>query len=87
MRICYGMNEYQKARAWAEKHDLSAQQVADLTGYGVRAVHWFWSGQSPPNGTRAKAGKISPWVFQRFKRACQGVDAQLRSRKEFNWGD
>ena len=78
------MTEHEKARAWADKRNLSAQQLADLTGYGVRAINWFWLGQSPPSGTRAKAKKVSPWVWQRFKTCCAGVE-MTRGGKKFEW--
>jgi len=77
--------EHERAKAWREKHGLSVDQLAELTGYGRRAIYWFEHGQSPPNGTRAKPAKVAAWVWHRYKMICAGVDAQLQSGKEFDW--
>jgi len=79
------MTEYERARAWMNKRNLSADQLAELTGYGRRSVYWMLLGQSPPNATRRKPAKVAPWVFQRFRMACAGVEAQLNSGKNFDW--
>ena len=68
-----------------KKRDLSADQLAELTGYGRRSVYWMMIGQSPPNATRKKPAPVAEWVFQRFRMACAGVEAQLNSGKEFDW--
>jgi transcriptional regulator with XRE-family HTH domain len=78
------MTEHQRAKAWREKRNLSVDQLADLTGYGRRMLYWMERGESPPNSTR-KAAPIAPWIWQRYKMMCAGVEAQLRSGKEFDW--
>jgi hypothetical protein len=79
------MTEYEKAKAWRQKRGLSADKLAELTGYGPRIIFWFERGESPPNGSRPNPSKVKPWVWQRFKNACAGVEAQLRSGKQFDW--
>lgn len=86
------MTEYQKARAWREHLGLSPQQLAEHTGYTRQSIYWFERGETPPS-RNAKSGNaddrtIKPWVFQRYRRACGDLDAQLRGRKkgkEFAW--
>lgn len=75
--------EYEKARAWADKRGLSAARLSELTGYGTRAILWFWKGKQPKRG-RKREGKISPAVWRRFRRCCAGVEAELNGKK-FDW--
>ena len=79
------MTEYEKAKAWREKRGLTVLQLAELTGYGERALYWLERGQSPPNATRAKPAKVAPWIWQRYKMLCGGVEAQLKTGKKFEW--
>ena len=81
--------EHEKARQWREKAGLTVAQLAELTGYGGQAIYWFEKGMTPPL-RKAKGGKphdrtISPWVMQRYRMACSGVDRELRSGKKFDW--
>lgn len=78
------MKEHERAKAWRIKRKLSQAQLAELTGYGVRMIYWLELGQAPPNGS-SKARPVTPWVWQRYKRMCQGVEAELRSGKTFDW--
>lgn len=88
-------NENKKAQAWREAHDLSIQQLADLTGYSHQSIRWFEKGETPPRtwpGSRQarKSGPIDAWVWLRFKMACAGVQAQLAAlaagtAKMFDW--
>lgn len=86
VRICYHMREHDKAKRWRTRRGLTIAQLAEMTGYGVRACNWMERGLSPPNATRSKPAAVAPWVWQRYKRACAGVEAQLQSGKPFNWG-
>ena len=79
------MTEYEKAKAWREKRGLTVLQLAELTGYGERALYWLERGQSPPNATRAKPAKVAVWIWQRYKNMCAGVEAQLATGKKFDW--
>jgi transcriptional regulator with XRE-family HTH domain len=79
------MTEYERAKAWREKRKLTVDHLANLTGYGRRIIYWYELGQSPPNGTRAKAAPVAEWVFQRYRMACGGVEAELKSGKTFDW--
>ena len=82
--IFYAMTEHAKAKAWREKRGLTVDKLAELTGYGPRMIFWMELGQSPPSGSR-KATKVAPWVWQRYKMMCAGVEAQLKTGKEFDW--
>ena len=79
------MSEHDDARAWREKHQLTQSQLGELTGYARETVWWMEAGRCPP-GRRDKAkAKISDWVWQRYKMACAGVDAQIKAGRKFNW--
>lgn len=74
------MTEPQKAKTWRERNRLSVAALAELTGYSIETIYLMERGISPSRG------KIQPWVWMRYRRACQGVDATLRTGREFNWG-
>ena len=78
------MTEHERAKAWREKHGLSVDKLAYLTGYGYRAIYWLERGESPPNSTR-HAAPVQPWIWQRYKMMCAGVEAQIKTGKEFDW--
>jgi hypothetical protein len=78
------MTEHERAKQWRENRGLSAEQLAGLTGYGLRMIFWMERGQSPPNASRG-AAEIAPWIWQRYKMMCAGVEAQLAAGKEFDW--
>ena len=83
------MSEAEKARAWREKHKLSKAQLAELTGYCYEAINSFEKGATPArtwkSGKKAAPPRaINPYVWQRFKLCCAGVEAQLKGN-EFNW--
>lgn len=75
--------EHERAKLWRERHGLSLAQLADLTGYSELSIRWFEKGQRPPN--RGKDREIAEWVWRRYKLACCGVEAQLFSKREFDW--
>ncbi len=81
--------EHERARQWREARGLTQQQLADLTGYSQSALSWFERGLTPPDrlakSGNAKDRSIDPFVWQRFRLICSGVDRQLRSGKEFDW--
>jgi transcriptional regulator with XRE-family HTH domain len=77
------MTEHEKARAWREARGLSLAQLAELTGYSPITLRWFEKGLRPPN--RGRDRTLAPWVWQRYRMACAGVEKQLRSGKEFQW--
>ena len=78
------MKEHDRAKEWRLKRNLSVNDLAELTGYGPRAIHWLEKGLTPPNGSAA-ARPVKPWVWQRWKMMCAGAEAQLRSGKRFDW--
>ena len=72
-----------KAKRWLASRNLTIAQLAELTGYAEITIYWFFRGETPPDRRKGE-GKIQPWVWQRFKAACAGVDAQLAGRA-FDW--
>lgn len=78
------MTEHLQAQAWRRKHNLTPQQLSALTGYSTISIYWFERGETPPGrGNNSRAPK--EWVWNRYKKACAGVEAELRSGKEFKW--
>lgn len=82
------MTEHDKARTWRESHNLDRDQLAELTGYSQLSIYWFEKGHTPPRspaeGGQAQCKPTPAWVWQRYKRACEGVQRQLEGRK-FKW--
>lgn len=83
MMLQKNLAEHDKAKAWRERAGLSVAQLAELTGYSPESIYWFERGLTP-KGSNRKPTKIAAWVWLRFKRACQGVAAEIRGNK-FDW--
>ena len=79
------MTRFEKAKAWRKRNNLTIPALAEMTGYGPRAIMWMEKGLSPPNESRKKPAPVNDWVWLRFKRMCQGVDAELRTGQKFDW--
>ena len=79
------MTRFEKARAWRKRHDLTIARLAELTGYGPRAIMWMEKGQSPPSPGRKKPGQVPEWVWQRYRMMCSGVERQLETGERFDW--
>lgn len=78
-------SEFTKAKAWREKHELTPEQLSERTGYSVSAIYWFERGITPPSrNKKANDRSIAEWVWQRYRAACAGVDAEIAGRK-FRW--
>ena len=81
-------NEHLKLKAWRERMGLSHEELGGLLGYSRELVYWHERGETPPRryANRNKQNRaIDPNVWNRFKLACAGFDAQRRSGKQFNW--
>lgn len=82
-------DEHFHARAWLDRHGLTARRLAELTGYSEPAVYWFLQGKTPPmrnaKGGHTRDRRIKAWVWHRFRLACAAVDHQLRTGKTFAW--
>ena len=76
--------EHDKARLWREAKELTLEQLSQLTGYSVSAIYWFERGVTPPSRKAPGDRAIADWVWQRYRAACAGVDAELAGRK-FKW--
>lgn len=59
---------------------LSLPELAEATGYSVRAIYLFESGIN--NNGKPHAPKV--WL--RYLRACAGVDVEIRAKYAFRWG-
>ena len=78
------MKEHDKAKAWRERRDLRIWELAELTGYSPLAIRYFEKGVTPPR-SNVESGRISKTTWQRFKNCCAGIEARLRTKKEFDW--
>ena len=75
----------QLAREWRERHGLTRAQLAEATGYASMTIYWMERGETPPGrGGDGNSHPIQPWVWLRYQRACQGLDAELKGVK-FSW--
>lgn len=72
--------EHEQAKQWRSERGFTVEQLAELTGYSREAIYCY------ERGRMANGGEIPAWVWQRFKMACAGVDAQIRSGFNFQWG-
>ncbi len=72
---------HEQAKAWRLARKLTLDQLAELTGYSVPAIRKFEAGS---RNQKAKEGH-SEWTMHRYKMACAGVAAQLRTGKVFEW--
>jgi DNA-binding XRE family transcriptional regulator len=80
------LTEHERARRWRQKRGFSQAKLASLTGFARETIFWMERGTTSPR-PGAPAKSISPWVMQRYKNCCAGVEAELRSGKVFNWGE
>lgn len=77
------MTEHEKAKAWRNALGMTQPQLAARIGYSREAVFWFEAGKTPPGRARNRA--IKDWVWQRYKLACAGLDAEIKGETKFNW--
>ncbi len=76
---------FDQARAWRERNGWTRDELAEKIGYARETIFWFEKGQTPPGrGGSKKPQPIKPWVWMRYQRACQGLDAEIRGVK-FAW--
>jgi len=78
------MNEFQKAKAWRESHNLTPQQLGELIGYSKEAVWAMERGEATASHNLEKR-PVDPKVFRRYKCACAGLDAWLKDQRQFDW--
>lgn len=77
------MSEHHKARLWRRARSLTVERLSELSGYSVEAIYALEQGRS----TRKGGGKVQPWVWQRYRMCCAGIDAQIRTGINFEWGN
>lgn len=75
------MTEPQKAKNWRKIRGLTVERLSELSGYSQESIYCMERGHNP-NGS-----KITDWVWQRYRNVCAGIDAQIRSGINFNWGE
>jgi len=81
------MREHERARKWLERNELTQRELAERTGYTAMSINWFLKGFNPPRNGQ-KGAPISEWVWQRWKRTCGDVDAEMHGRRKgekFDW--
>lgn len=75
------MKSHDKLKSWRERRKLTLEQLSESTGYSVIAIRKFEAGaRHQRNGEKHKE-----WVLQRYRMACAGVDAEIRSGRAFEW--
>jgi DNA-binding XRE family transcriptional regulator len=78
------MSEHTRAAAWRKSLGLTQQQLAHAIGFSRETIYWYERGETPP--TKGAGSKPQPaWIWRRYKLACAGLAAQLKSGKPFDW--
>ena len=77
--------EHERARAWMESHNLSVDQLSELTGYSRASIYWLLKGVMAPGQAGQNPREMNPYTWERFKNLCHAVDVQLRTGKTFDW--
>lgn len=82
------------ARSWRLARKLSHADLAEKTGYAVETIYKYErlglpspaeGGVGRPRIHSPQTGAIEPWVWQRYRLACAGVEAEIRSGEKFEW--
>lgn len=76
------MKSNERAKAWRLARGLSHDDLAQLTGYSKIAIYKFEQGYRQDG---KEHWQHSEWVWQRYRMACAGAEAQLRTGKVFEW--
>ena len=78
-------NPGSQARIWREHHQLTRAVLAEKIGYAPETIYWMERGETPPGRAgKKKPQPVKPWVWLRYQRACQGLDAEIRG-VTFTW--
>jgi transcriptional regulator with XRE-family HTH domain len=75
------MKPHERAKAWRLKRGLDLEQLSEMTGYSVIAIRKLEAGMR----NRKAKEPHSEWVMERFRMACAGAEAQLKSGRKFEW--
>lgn len=79
------MTPSDQAREWRERLGLTRKQLAEAIGYAEPTILWMERGLTPQGRSGSiKPQPVKPWVWLRYQRACQGLDAEIRGVK-FTW--
>jgi len=76
------MTEYEKAKVWRQSLNLTQKALGEALGYSRESINSFESGMMP-HGARDR--RIKPWVWQRYRLACFGLDTLLRDKAPNGW--
>ena len=79
-----------KATVWLRQLGLTIDQLAQLTGYSVVTLRWYFKGMTPPRTAKHIAGKqkskpIEAPEWRRFSNICAGVEYQMKRGKQFDF--
>lgn len=79
--------EFEAAKAWRIRRNLTMQELSDQIGYSLSAVSWFERGEVPPLEPGRKPKPVSPRAWMRYRLLCELVERRLRTpqMKEFTW--
>lgn len=79
------------ARTWRLARALTIATLAEKTGYAVETIYKYERLGLPetavgrPRLRQPAPGAIEPWVWQRYRLACAGVEAEIQSGEKFEW--
>jgi hypothetical protein len=82
------MTEHKQLNAWMKRNGLDRHVLADMTGWTAQSIYWYCRGTTPAGKNREAGVEIKPWAWNRFRRACGDVDAEMNGRKKggrFEW--
>jgi hypothetical protein len=68
-----------QAKEWRLRRKLTAQQLAEMSGYTESMIWKFEAGFQRPGVEH------SEFVWQRYRLICAGIEAQMRSGRTFEW--
>lgn len=84
--------EFTAARDWRIRNELTVDRLSEAIGYAPEVIYAHERlGRYEPNTGRPRSRKVEPpkpWAWQRYKRACGDLDAELNGRekgKVFAW--
>lgn len=85
------MKEHEKAKRWRESLGLTRAELGERLGYSAESLYWYERGETPQRTYKGKLKhdrRVDPWVWTRYKMACNGLDAEIYGRRKgfvFDW--
>jgi hypothetical protein len=79
------MTEHEQAKAWRERNNWSAKELAEMTGYSFKSIYLFEQGFVAHRSGRRKVKRpIDAGAWRKYRLVCAGIEAEKRGRK-FEW--